>query len=78
VDPKHLHTLGRVPVARSIRLDAIPSAAGSAPEVAEVRGADVLCARCGRVVCEAARRTLFAGMVLNCACGEKNRVVKAA
>jgi len=78
VDPKHLHTLGRVPVARSIRLDAIPSAAGSAPEVSEVRGADVLCARCGRVVCEAARRALFAGMVLHCACGEKNRVEKAA
>ena len=78
MDTKHLHTLGRVPVARSIRLDAIPSAAGAAPEAAEVRGADVLCARCGRVVCEAARRALFAGMVLNCACGEKNRVEKAA
>jgi hypothetical protein len=78
VDPKHLHTLGRVPVSRSIRLDSIPSALGSAPEPAEVRGADVLCGRCGRVVCEAARRALFAGMVLNCACGEKNRVEKAA
>jgi hypothetical protein len=78
VDPKHLHTLARVSVARSIRLDAIPSAAGSAPELAEERGADVMCGRCGRMVCAAARRALFAGMVLNCACGEKNRVEKAA
>ena len=78
MDTKHLHTLGRVPVARSIRLDAIPSAAGSAPGSAEVRSADVLCGRCGRTVCEAARRSLFAGMVLHCACGEKNRVEKAA
>jgi hypothetical protein len=77
VDPKHLHTLARVPIARSIRLDAIPSATGSTPELAEERGADVMCA-CGRMVCAAARRALFAGMVLNCACGEKNRVEKAA
>ena len=78
MDPKHLHTLARVPVARSIRFGTPSSAAGSTREVVAERNADVLCSRCGRVVCEAARRTLFAGMVLNCACGEKNRIEKAA
>jgi hypothetical protein len=76
VDPKRVQVLGRVPVARTVRLDAIgpaaPAAAAPAP-----RSADVLCHRCGASVCDGARRALFAGMVLRCGCGEKTLVQRA-
>lgn len=67
--------LGRVPVARTIRLCAAPS-----PEAAGAvrQSADLTCARCGAVLCEASRRSLFSGMVLRCAgCGEPHHVARA-
>jgi phage FluMu protein Com len=69
-------TLARLHVERAIRLEPRPDAAAPAPK----KGAkDVLCTRCERVICDAARASLYAGMALKCpSCGEPNRVGKAA
>lgn len=69
MEPKRVQVLGRVPVARALRLG------GAEPTPVEPpRPAGVRCGRCGATLCEEARRPLFAGMVLRCACGERERV----
>jgi hypothetical protein len=70
LEPKRVQVLGRVPVARALRL----GGADPAPPAPAPRPPDVTCGRCGATLCEAARRPLFAGMVLRCACGESARV----
>jgi len=75
VEPKDLQLLGRVSLARTVRLDALGAAApvAAAPEP---QSADVLCPGGGASLCEASRRALFVGMVLRCTCGEKTRVAQ--
>jgi hypothetical protein len=76
VSPKDIQVVGRVAVARGLRLDALSNAPSAPAAAAESR--DVACSRCGAVLCEAARRPLFAGMVLACnRCSEKTRVDRA-
>lgn len=75
MEPKDVQLLGRVPLARTVRLDTIGPAHEAAPSPPP---ADVRCPGCGTSLCEAARRGLFVGMVLRCACGEKTRVERAA
>jgi hypothetical protein len=71
-EAKRVQVLGRVPVARALRIDGGRDA--PAVPLEPPRPADVLCSRCGATLCDGARRMLFAGMVLRCACGETARV----
>ncbi len=72
--PKDVQLLGRVSLARAVRLGEVAPAAAAAPPPADL---DVRCPACSVSLCDATRRPLFVGMVLRCACGEKTRVERA-
>lgn len=77
MQPKDIQVVGRVAVARGLRLEAPGKGPAAPAPPAAAEAPDVLCSGCRAVLCEASRRVLFTGMVLACnRCGEKTRVAR--